>query len=793
MISAVILCAGKGTRMGDDSQSKVSFDCAGIPVIKRIVKNMKAGGVDRIVVVVGHLAQTVMDALDGEDGVVYAYQKEQKGTGHAALCGLKALESIGAYGPCIISMGDKIIATHVIEGLISKSKDAKAVLGVQPKEDNFSGGRIAIAGGKPYGIVEFADAAMMTLGGVSEEKRREKLLSLGLNSKKVEKVLKNAYGKNPTSTVILASRVFTAEEILKTEYVNAGLYCLDIQETIKAIGTINSHNAQGELYLTDVFECFAKDNELELYEVEKKEDILTYSTKEELVKISQHFMRFASEWIQDIKTGRVDSLFDEIYGNVTQEQKDRYTALLERFITAYGDKKVIITRAPGRLNLIGRHIDHRGGGLNVMAVNRDTVFVSSPREDDVFKLVNVDPQYPDREFSVKEQLSLASHENWLDYLSADSVKQELDNHRGDWANYVKGAALRLALENHGSVYGMDSAVSGNIPSAAGMSSSSSIVVASTEAIVALNILNLTKGRFINLCGEGEWFVGSRGGAGDHAAMKCSKKNHITYLMFKPFGVGESVPFSEEFGVVVADSKLQSKKSEGSRDIFNAKIAAYEFAFMILQSRFPERGFRELRDVAKVSPASDVYSMLMAMPETVTREEILALLPEKKEQIRKIFDSHADPGKYDLRGVALFGISECVRSKKCIEALISGDYVGLGNLMKISHDGDRLMGLHLTDDLLKKLMEENVPLEQQGGAYGCSTEQIDGLSDLLNATDGVLGSQIIGAGLGGCVAALVKKESIEHVIAVLNRDYYDKYGYEHAAVAYTPSSGSMVIY
>ena len=78
MASAVILCAGKGTRMGDDSRSKVSFDCVGIPVIKRIVQNMKAGGVKRIVVVVGHLAHTVMDALDGEDGVVYAYQKEQK-------------------------------------------------------------------------------------------------------------------------------------------------------------------------------------------------------------------------------------------------------------------------------------------------------------------------------------------------------------------------------------------------------------------------------------------------------------------------------------------------------------------------------------------------------------------------------------------------------------------------------------------------------------------------------------------------------------------------------------------
>lgn len=52
--AAVILCAGKGTRMNDDSLNKVCFPCAGVPVIRRIVTEMQAGGVDRFVIVVGH-------------------------------------------------------------------------------------------------------------------------------------------------------------------------------------------------------------------------------------------------------------------------------------------------------------------------------------------------------------------------------------------------------------------------------------------------------------------------------------------------------------------------------------------------------------------------------------------------------------------------------------------------------------------------------------------------------------------------------------------------------------------
>ena len=793
MAAAVILCAGKGTRMGDDSKNKVSFDCAGIPVIKRIVQNMRKGGVEQFVIVVGHLASTVMDALDGEPGVVYAYQKEQKGTGHAALCGLNALSSVGVTGPCIISMGDKIIAPQVIADLIEQARSAKAVWGVQPKMANYNGGRIAMADGKPYGVVEFADAAMMTLCGVPEDKREQTLLALGLNPKKAEKVLKNARGKNPAGTVTLASRVFTADEILNTNYANAGLYCLDTEETIRAIGTLNSSNAQGELYLTDCLAYYAEKNEAVLYEVKNADDMLTYSTKPELRQISKHFMRYASEFIQDIRSGKMDESFCDIYGAATREQKERYIVLLERFIGAYGDKKVMITRSPGRLNLMGRHIDHRGGGLNVMAVNRDTIFVSSPREDDVFSIVNTDTQYPDRMFSVRESLAIAPHENWLDYLDAKPVKRKLLESRGDWSNYVKAAALRFALENETPICGMDAAVSGNIPPAAGMSSSSSIVVAAAEAIVSLNSMNLTKDQFVELCGEGEWFVGSRGGAGDHAAMKCSKKNRITYLRFKPFGVGKSVAFSEEYAVIVADSKIESKKSEGSRDIFNAKIAAYEFAFMILKRKFPDVELQELRDLAAIEPVSDVYRMLLAMPEKATREEILRLIPDNEKKIRKIFSNHVDPGSYDLRGVALFGISECARSKKCLDALTDENYTGLGRMMKTSHNGDRLTGLRITDELLMKLAEENAPLDQQCGAYGCSTKQIDELCDLLSSTEGVLGSQIIGAGLGGCVIALVKKDRADHVVAVLNREYYDRYGYAPSASIYTPSSGSAVLF
>lgn len=126
-------------------------------------------------------------------------------------------------------------------------------------------------------------------------------------------------------------------------------------------GVCAAINAQGELYLTDCLAYYAEKNEAVLYEVKNADDMLTYSTKPDLRQVSKHFMRYASEFIDDIRSGRTDELFSPIYGPATQAQKERYIVLLERFISAYGDKKVLITRAPGRLNLMGRHIDHRGG------------------------------------------------------------------------------------------------------------------------------------------------------------------------------------------------------------------------------------------------------------------------------------------------------------------------------------------------------------------------------------------------------------------------------------------------
>ena len=590
--------------MGSAEVNKVAFDCAGTPVIRRIVRNMREGGVSRFVIVVGHRSESVMRALDGEAGVLYAYQSEQKGTGHAAGCGLRVLEDIGFSGPVIISMGDKIVSPKIVhdtleragekvkvkgegEGDVLRADGGWAVLGVQANPGGTSKGHIAWKSGRAFGIVEAKD-------------------------------LKAALAKGDSTPFVIGGERFTAAEIAATPFVNGAFYCFDSVALAAKLRALRADNVQGEIYLTDTIEQFAAEGRLATYEIENPAEMLTYSTKKELRKIIWKFLR------------KVSDFEIERFGDLENVER-----LVKRFIALYGDKPAIIASAPGRVNLMGRHIEHRGGSTNMMATDQRMTFIVAPREDDLVRIANLDPAFPSAEFRVP-RLSKGSTAAWLDYLERPEVKAELAASRGHWVNYVKSAVYRLQMITEMPLAGMDILAAGNIPIAAGLSSSSALVVATAEAIVALNALNISTRDFVDLCGEGEWFVGSRGGAGDHAAMKCSREGFVTHLKFKPFEIGESVRFPESCAIVVVESGEQAKKAEGARDIFNARIKDYEFAFSEVRRHYPELPLTYFRDLAFL-PAGDQVKALGCLTGTA-------------------------------RGVAAYGIKECRRAERCVDLL-----------------------------------------------------------------------------------------------------------------------------
>ena len=248
-VMAIIMAAGKGTRM-KSKNSKLVQKIYGKEMVKRAVENAKKAGINDIVTVVGYKKEQVMEVL--EDSVKYAVQEEMLGTGHAVMQAAKYLE--GKKGRVLVLNGDvPILRPETINRLLDKSIDNKesATLLTAIYDDPFGYGRIIRdEGGNIEGIVEEKDAT---------------------------------------------------DEQKEIAEINAGIYCFDIEALLEALKEIKPNNSQGEYYLTDVIEIIGnKGLKTGAVIVEDNTEILGVNDRMQLqmvTKILQH--RINSQLMRD--------------------------------------------------------------------------------------------------------------------------------------------------------------------------------------------------------------------------------------------------------------------------------------------------------------------------------------------------------------------------------------------------------------------------------------------------------------------------------------------------------------
>ena len=234
--TAIVLAAGKGTRMQSDLP-KVLVPVCGRPMIDYVLDALAAGGVDRIIAVVGYRAELVRAAIDGRAGVEFAMQTEQLGTGHAVMACRDLLTNHD--GPVLVVTGDAPLMQ--VESVAALLKDfarrpAACVLGTVHKTDPGGLGRILRdAGGNFVGIIEHRDA--------------------------------------------------TPQQRQITE-VNMSYYVFDCQDLLGALDKIRPNNRQGEYYITDVPGLLAaQGKEVRALPVLKPCEALGINTLEELAAV----------------------------------------------------------------------------------------------------------------------------------------------------------------------------------------------------------------------------------------------------------------------------------------------------------------------------------------------------------------------------------------------------------------------------------------------------------------------------------------------------------------------------
>ncbi|HAZ63971.1 MAG TPA: hypothetical protein DCZ72_10235, partial [Armatimonadetes bacterium] len=222
-----------------------------------------------------------------------------------------------------------------------------------------------------------------------------------------------------------------------------------------------------------------------------------------------------------------------------------WQAAATRWQEAFGSGEVLLTRAPARISF-NPHSDHQGAHVLYGCHQREMVVAAGWREDSLVQVVYGDPQYASTQsfdLAAEPDLDRAAWEaGWLRYIDAPAVRQsvlELEDTTTNGAartsslRYVKAALLRLAHAYPGRLRGLNLALVGDIPTGAGMSSSSAIVVAVALAALALAEIEVSRRPLVAMLGEAEWHVGTRGGAGDHAAMLLGRLGQLTNIAFDP--------------------------------------------------------------------------------------------------------------------------------------------------------------------------------------------------------------------------------------------------------------------
>ncbi len=208
--------------------------------------------------------------------------------------------------------------------------------------------------------------------------------------------------------------------------------------------------------------------------------------------------------------------------------------LAQQFVDCFGGTPDLITRAPGRVNLIGEHTDYNEGFVLPMAINYDVRAAARARVDRIIRLYSVD-----------------FHQ--FDTFSLDDI-HHASRSRG-WSNYVRGVADVLQREGH-NIHGLDAAISGEVPRGAGLSSSAALELATLIAFKQLDNLDIDPLRAALLCQRAEnEFVGVRCGVMDQMIASLGRANNALLIDCRSLKY-TAVPLPHKTSIVVVDSGVR---------------------------------------------------------------------------------------------------------------------------------------------------------------------------------------------------------------------------------------------
>jgi galactokinase len=346
----------------------------------------------------------------------------------------------------------------------------------------------------------------------------------------------------------------------------------------------------------------------------------------------------------------------------SQEWNER---LAVAFTDRYGCAPTHLSRAPGRVNLLGEHTDYNDLPVLPMALQREARLAFTPRDDSLVTISNLDADFPDVEFEIHPGIPKSD--------------------QGHWENYCKAPADELA-RRFAIWRGFDAIFASTVPVAAGLSSSSALVNAVGLALAHINEVGLGALPLADVMADAERYTGTRGGGMDQAISMAGRAGCAARIDFAPLRMTH-LGIPDDWCVVVADTGVRAEKTGPVQAAYNRRREECETAFGLVSEAVKAGGMTSRR----LDRYPDLLSSIGGDAALAVATDIL-----DRSLVRR------------FRHV----ITEALRVREAADLLVSADLDGFGDLMDASHGS-----LHTDYHVSSPDLDELVAIAREGGAAG----------------------------------------------------------------------------
>lgn len=434
-----------------------------------------------------------------------------------------------------------------------------------------------------------------------------------------------------------------------------------------------------------------------------------------------------------------------------------FVDLLRNTRDLFSPGELIVTRAPGRLDVMGGIADYSGSLVLPFPIAAATHAAIQLNNESVIRIqsLSADAETPVRRFEMPFE-AFRSTNGPITYATAREMFKR--NAQDSWAAYVAGAFLVLMLEKHVTFdRGASILISSNVPEGKGVSSSAALEVASMQAIAAAYDVRLEPVEVAFLCQKVENLIaGAPCGVMDQMTAVCGERDHLLSLLCQPAILKGTIRLPDELGLWGIDSGI--RHSVGGADYETVRTAAFMGHQIIAEGK---------DYLANISPDEFEKNFSKRVPERMSGGEFLERFGGIADSVTEVRPDRS----YEIGAATRHPIYEHARVSMFADILRNWRGLEqvdvLGELMYQSHESYSRCGLGSegTDELVKLVRE-------------------------IGGVGGLYGARITGGGSGGTVVVLGHREEAPASIARVVEAYAEKTGCRPFVISGSSSGASV---